>query len=117
MLDSADATSLFGTYSQDQTELREELLAVCRGGLSEKHVNTMHAPGCVLEWRGLPDLHGCPLPPDLAIETSRLEALLRAGAFPDCSDAYGRTPVFFACLLRDAEALHLLLRAGASAQR
>ena len=39
----------------------------------------------------------------------------RAGGFPDVSDTYGRTPALYCCVHGDAAALHLLLRAGASA--
>ena len=117
------ASEEFETYAPDQSELRVQLLDVCRAGLAEDFVNHMHADdgrGDDYEWRGLPDWHRCPLPTaadgyPLAVDTVALAELLDAGTFPDCSDMYGRTPVFYACLLRDAAALHLLLRAGANA--
>ena len=111
-----DPIALFHTYAPDQSALREELLDVCRAGLSVEYVDTLHQPGCRHEWCGLPDVASCQLPADAQIDATRLEQLLVAGAFPDPHDARGRTPLFYACLHGDAAALHLLLRAGASPQ-
>eukprot|EP00966_Prymnesium_polylepis_P233608 5403365-Prymnesium_polylepis.1 len=106
--------AFFGAYAADQSQLRPALLEACRGGLDEAHVNGMHAAADEGEWRGLPDWRRCPLPAGAAIDLARLRQLLEEGAFPDCSDAFGRTPVFYACLHGDIDALHLLCRAGAS---
>lgn len=114
-----DPVALFDCYAPDQSALRDALLDVCRAGISAEHVDFVHlsAAGAEREWRGLPDLANCPLPADAAqIDTTLLKELLVAGAFPDPHDVLGRTPVFYACLHRDAAALHLLLRAGASPQ-
>ena len=89
----------FEVYVHEHAPLRAALLETCRAGLSEGYVNSMHSHGCEREWRGLPDWRACPLPPTCAdIDLVALRELLEAGVFPDCSDAYGRTPVFYACL-------------------
>lgn len=116
-------SGILGTYDPDQSSMRSELLETCRGGVDAEYVNeammrAVDGMGRESEggWRGLPDVSRHPLPADARIDVDRLEALLERGAFPDCSDTYGRTPVVWACLHRDAVALHLLLRAGASPQ-
>jgi hypothetical protein len=107
---------LLATYAPDQSSLKPELLETCRAGLSVEYVHELMAHDSGLAWRGLPSVaRGEPTPAG-SIDVGQLEELLERGAFPDVSDEYGRTPVFWACLHRDAAALHLLLRAGASPQ-
>jgi ankyrin repeat protein len=49
------------------------------------------------------------------VDHAQLEAVLRQGAFPDCSDACGHTPLQIAILQNCKGALELLLEAKACA--
>lgn len=83
--------------------MQAELLAAASGGLS----------GAALfeTLEDVPDVTLAPAAP--AIDVEALRAVLARGAFPDCCDAFGSTPVFYAVLHGCEESLALLLEAQA----
>ena len=83
--------------------MQAELLAAASGGLS----------GAALfeTFEDVPDETLAPAAP--AIDVEALRAVLARGAFPDCCDAFGSTPVFYAVLHGCEESLALLLEAQA----
>lgn len=90
-------------YQPDHSAL---LLEVCHAGLSPGHMYEDAAA----RWPSAASLRAAEAAP---IDISALRSVLAEGAYPNCSDAFGHTPLFLALLHDSADAIALLLAAQA----
>ena len=97
--------------------MQAELLAAASGGLSGAALfgvsgaDSLEGGWFTQTFENVPDVTLAPAAP--AIDVEALRAVLARGAFPDCCDAFGSTPVFYAVLHGCEESLALLLEAQA----